>query len=212
MQIPFDDSLKLLLSVVAGSLIGIEREYSSKAAGFRTMTLICVGATIFTILSIKIGGSNADRIAANIISGIGFIGAGIIFKDSLSISGITTAAAIWATAALGMAIGSGYFLLAGEGLFLVLVVLLGFEIIQKRIDKFHQIRSYKIVLENINDESALLDILKELNLRYDKKREIKSKEDIVVFYTVYGSRIKNDQFNNFLLNQKLVKSFDWSFS
>jgi len=207
-----DDLIKLLLAMVAGSLIGIEREYSSKAAGFRTMTLICIGAALFTIVSIAIGGvNNPDRIAANVISGIGFIGAGIIFKDSLSISGITTAAAIWATAAIGMAIGSGHYLLAGEGLLLVLIVLVGFEIIQKRIDNFHQKRSYKIVLESIMDESELTDFLKELNLRYDKKREIKSKEEFIIFYTLYGSVAKNDSFNTFLLNHKLVISFDWSF-
>ena len=104
-------ALKLLTAVLVGGLIGIEREYSSKAAGFRSITLICIGSTLFTILSQHLGSNgNADRIAANIITGIGFIGAGVVFKDGFSVTGITTASSIWATAALGMAIGSGDYL------------------------------------------------------------------------------------------------------
>ncbi|MFM8473553.1 MAG: MgtC/SapB family protein, partial [Candidatus Kapaibacterium sp.] len=118
-----EDVVKLMLAVVVGGLIGLEREYSSKAAGFRSIVLICIGSTLFTMLSLQLGGAaNADRIAANIITGIGFIGAGVVFKDGVSITGITTASSIWATAALGMAIGGGHYLLALEGMMLVITV------------------------------------------------------------------------------------------
>ena len=102
-----ETALQLLFSFIIGTAIGIEREYRSKAAGLRTMIMICLGSTIFTELSMVIGNGSEDRIASNIITGIGFLGAGVIFKDGLSISGITTATTIWITAALGMAVGAG---------------------------------------------------------------------------------------------------------
>ena len=102
--------LKVVLSVLAGALLGLEREIRRKPAGFRTLALICLGATVFTICSYKMGGlNNADRIAANIITGVGFIGAGVIFRHNVSVSGITTAATIWVAAAIGMLIGIGYY-------------------------------------------------------------------------------------------------------
>ena len=85
---------QILVSLLIGLLIGGEREYHNKSAGLRTFILISFGACLCTILSIKIGGSSPDRIAANIITGIGFLGAGAIFKDENKVSGITTASTI----------------------------------------------------------------------------------------------------------------------
>ena len=100
--------IKIFASTIVGFLIGAEREYRSKSAGLRTFTLISLGSTIFTILSIKMGMDNShDRIAANIVTGIGFIGAGVIFKQEDRVNGLTTAAIIWVTSSLGMAIGYG---------------------------------------------------------------------------------------------------------
>src|SRR5215217_6741755 len=98
---------RFLLVIIVGGLIGAEREYRSKSAGFRTMILICLGSFLFTTFSILIGNSTNDRIASNIVTGIGFLGAGVIFKSDNRINGITTAATIWATAALGMGIADG---------------------------------------------------------------------------------------------------------
>src|ERR1700743_1463519 len=97
-----DEILKLALSAIIGCLVGLEREVRRKPAGFRTLSLICVGATIFTICSYKLGViDNRDRIAANIITGVGFLGAGVIFRNKDAVSGITTAATTWIAAALG---------------------------------------------------------------------------------------------------------------
>ena len=105
MTLPSDIVIKLVLAVLIGGAIGAEREYRSKSAGFRTLTLICLGSTILTIFSVIIGTpGNPDRIASNIATGIGFVGAGVIFKGDGSgskVSGITTAAMIWVTAGLG---------------------------------------------------------------------------------------------------------------
>ena len=89
--------VKLLLALVAGGLIGAEREFHDKTAGFRTITFICVGATLFTILSLEIGSEANDpgRIAASIVTGIGFIGAGVILRREGHVTGVTTASTIW---------------------------------------------------------------------------------------------------------------------
>jgi putative Mg2+ transporter-C (MgtC) family protein len=101
--------IRFLLALLCGAIIGAEREYRNKSAGFRTMILISLGACFFTFISQLIGGSNSpDRIASNIVSGIGFIGAGVIFKGDNTINGITTAATIWVVAAVGMGIGAGF--------------------------------------------------------------------------------------------------------
>src|SRR5476651_1057610 len=108
-----DEILKVALSAIVGSLVGLEREIRRKPAGFRTLALICVGATIFTICSYKLGVDvNRDRVAANIITGVGFLGAGVIFRNGDSVSGITTASTIWIAAALGMLIGIGEYWLS----------------------------------------------------------------------------------------------------
>src|SRR5215208_8052833 len=99
--------LRLALVILVGGLIGMEREYRSKSAGFRTMILICLGSFLFTTFSKFMSDASPDRIASNIVTGIGFLGAGVIFKSENRVNGITTAAAIWAVAALGMGIADG---------------------------------------------------------------------------------------------------------
>ena len=116
-----DDLLKLVLALLVGGLIGIERELHHKTAGFRTIILICTGATLFTMFSLKIDGTG--RVAANIVSGVGFIGAGVILHDATRITGLTTASTVWLSAALGMGIGSGEYVLMVTAAMLVLVVL-----------------------------------------------------------------------------------------
>ncbi|MGZ5135759.1 MAG: MgtC/SapB family protein, partial [Flavitalea sp.] len=101
--------LKITIAFFLGGIIGIEREYLNKAAGLRTLILICIGSCLFTIFSILIGVDSRDRIASNIVTGIGFLGAGVIFKEDNRVKGLTTAASIWVTAAIGMGIGSGYY-------------------------------------------------------------------------------------------------------
>ena len=131
---------RLLISFCIGTAIGFEREYRSKAAGLRTMIMICLGSTIFTELSILISPSSPDRIASTIVTGIGFLGAGVIFKDGLTVSGITTATTIWITAAMGMAVGMGQYFIAIFGLAGVLIVLAVFEKFQYLVEQLHQTR------------------------------------------------------------------------
>ena len=108
--------LKMLLSLVLGFAIGFERKMRYKEAGIRTHTIVCVGSCLYMIISmfvtLKFNTGDPGRIAAQIVSGIGFIGAGMIFNHKQVVHGLTTAAGIWATAAIGMAIGSGMWLVS----------------------------------------------------------------------------------------------------
>lgn len=131
--------LKVVVSCLAGALLGLEREFHHKAAGMRTLTLICVGSTLFTILSVEIGFPNSpDRVASNILTGVGFIGAGVIFKGAYSIDGITTAATIWIAAALGIAVGMSHYVLVAIALILVLMILQGLKLVEKKISGLSQ--------------------------------------------------------------------------
>ncbi|MCH7522510.1 MAG: MgtC/SapB family protein [Chloroflexi bacterium] len=112
---------RLVMAAGLGGLIGLERELRGYPAGIRTMALITMGAMLFTDISQLLGGD--DRIAAGIVTGIGFLGAGVIFREGYTVRGITTAATIWAAAAIGMAIGRELYLVAGLGTLIIFVVL-----------------------------------------------------------------------------------------
>lgn len=117
----------LIAAVFLGGAVGLEREIHGKAAGLRTNILICVGATLFTQLSISLAGTSGDpsRVAAQIVTGVGFIGAGTILRERGALTGLTSAATIWLVAAIGMAIGAGWVFEAAGVTLLVLLVLGG---------------------------------------------------------------------------------------
>jgi putative Mg2+ transporter-C (MgtC) family protein len=105
----FDFTLRLLLAAGLGAAIGLEREYRQKPAGLRTNILIAVGAALFTTVSLVVArqGGTPDRIAAQIVTGIGFLGGGAILRGGTTVHGMTTAATIWVNAAIGMTVGAG---------------------------------------------------------------------------------------------------------
>src|SRR5207244_11822656 len=126
MQVVADDLVKLLLALVLGGLIGWERELYDKPAGFRTNTLICVGSTLFTIFSLKVGiipGTDSARIASQIVSRIGFLGAGAIIRRGKAVLRLTTAATILFVGSLGSAIVAGYYELGSGGMRLAVAML-----------------------------------------------------------------------------------------
>ena len=122
-------AVRLLLAAVFGAAVGYERRSADKPAGLRTLSLVAVGAALFTIVS-SFGFDTADqsRVAAQIVTGVGFLGAGTIIRSGTGVSGLTTAATIWATAAIGMAVGSGLYIAAVGGTLLMLVILYVFAI------------------------------------------------------------------------------------
>jgi putative Mg2+ transporter-C (MgtC) family protein len=133
-----NDFLSIILATFLGAAIGLERELSGKAAGLRTNVLICLGAVVFTIMSIKIvdqtDGSVA-RIAAQIVTGVGFLGAGAIIQDRGGIHGLTTAATIWLVASIGMACGAHFYMLGIVTTFIALAVLIIPAKVEKMIKK-----------------------------------------------------------------------------
>jgi len=102
---------RLALAALLGGLIGLEREYRGYPAGVRTMALVCMGSTLFADTSGFFGGDGA-RVTAQIVSGIGFLGAGLIFREGYTVKGVTTAATIWTVAAVGIAIGAQAYIVA----------------------------------------------------------------------------------------------------
>src|SRR5512145_571895 len=151
MDIFTENLIKLGVAILVGGIIGAEREFRDKAAGFRTLILITVGSTLFTIFSMSMDpGFTRTRIAANIVTGIGFLGAGAIVREHGRIGGLTTAATIWLSAALGMGIGGGEILFVLLATGIVLVVLLVFPRLEQWIDHIRESRSYKIVVSTSN--------------------------------------------------------------
>jgi putative Mg2+ transporter-C (MgtC) family protein len=148
----------LLLAVVLGGSIGLEREIRGKAAGLRTNILICVGAALFTRLSIEIAGGVGDpaRITAQIVTGVGFIGAGTILHSRGHVSGLTSAATIWLVAAIGVAVGSGALLEATGTTLVVFLVLAVLGWLEKRLQRYGGVTH--VTLEIDDDPERLADI------------------------------------------------------
>jgi len=133
------DAGLILLSVVLGSMIGFEREAQGKSAGLRTHVLVCVGATLMSIISMKGFGAWEDglrdpgRMIGYLVAGIGFLGAGTILRDGLSIKGLTTAASLWATCMVGITVGSGLVLYAIFTTVIIVIILSQFSKIERSV-------------------------------------------------------------------------------
>jgi putative Mg2+ transporter-C (MgtC) family protein len=130
--------LRLIVALVLGALIGWERELQQMPAGFRTHALVSLGSAVFTVISghaFTGGAADPTRIAAQIVSGIGFLGGGAILRHGGSVRGLTTAASLWAVAAIGMAAGAGLFVLAVGGALLVIVTLELFQRLERFIKR-----------------------------------------------------------------------------
>lgn len=205
-----DQILKVLIALLMGLLLGLEREYKRKAAGMRTMTLICMSSTVFTILSAELGYPNsADRVASNILTGVGFIGAGVIFKGDYTIDGITTAASIWIAAAIGMAVGMSQYWLAAAALAGALLVLILLEFVERRIALVNDKRLYTIYFyEEKFPHIDVENILQEFQLKYKKMMIVRKENIIEVNYTVRGTRNKMEQLDNFLLTNTSIFQYE----
>lgn len=142
------DLFKVLLAVAVGGAIGLEREFRDKAAGFRTLIFICLGSTLFTMFSVSMAEAwdgDATRIASNVVAGVGFLGAGVILRDGGRVIGLTTAAAVWLVAALGMGIGAGEHALVLAVTAATVLILFAFPWIERWIDGIRDERIYEIV-------------------------------------------------------------------
>src|ERR1700748_3348720 len=152
------DLIKVGIAIFCGAVLGLERQYKNKTAGFRTIILICLGSTIFTMISQRAG----QGVNINLVTGVGFIGAGVIFKDNISVNGLTTAAVIWVAAAIGMANGSGNYLLALITTGLTIGVLLLFHLFENYLDRINHEKLLYVTFagDDYNDLLELEDIIR----------------------------------------------------
>ncbi|NLW44661.1 MAG: MgtC/SapB family protein [Syntrophomonadaceae bacterium] len=148
--------LKLILSCILGGMIGLERESLNRPAGLRTYTLVCMGSALAMVVSLEMyyqfqATVNADpgRIAAQVVSGIGFIGAGTIIREGPTIRGLTTAAGIWVVGCIGLAVGAGMYIPAVATSILVLFILIYFRRLEERVSRMRDYRGFSMIVEDI---------------------------------------------------------------
>src|SRR5215831_3643330 len=194
---------RFFLAALWGGLVGVEREYRSKSAGFRTMIMISIGACLFTMMSQWIGDkNNPDRIASNIVTGIGFLGAGVIFRGENRVNGITTAATIWAVAAVGMAIGAGYYQMAAYVSVLTLIVLAALPYLEDLIDQFNQYKEYTIECDfSVDKKEHYENLLKLHRLKHKLVNEAKQGSDLRFTWQAYGHAKNHKQFINVMMRE-----------
>jgi putative Mg2+ transporter-C (MgtC) family protein len=134
-----DDLISIVLAALLGAGIGLERELSGKAAGLRTNLLICLGASVFTIISREmaaVAGDSVTRIAAQVVTGVGFLGAGAIIQDRGGVHGLTTAATIWLVASIGVACGGQFYTLAIVSSLIAVLALIGLKKLSKTLESY----------------------------------------------------------------------------
>lgn len=183
--------LRLSLAFVMGAVLGGERGHKNRPAGLRTHVLVCLGAALATMTNLFITdtyGGDATRISAQVISGIGFLGAGTILVTKRNqVRGLTTAAGLWAVASLGIAIGAGFYLAAVVSFFFALFALHTLSKIDRRIINHSGRTSVYIELDRPTDLSNLVRMLRENNIRIDilDTTKVKDMENVSLAVTLY---------------------------
>jgi len=204
-DISSSDLIKVAMAVFCGAVLGLERQYKNKTAGFRTIILICLGSTIFTMISQRAG----QGVNINLVTGVGFIGAGVIFKDNISVNGLTTAAVIWVAAAIGMATGSGNYMLAIISTFVTLLVLILFHVFEMYLDRINHEKLLSLVFDNEDIENLQLveDIIKKHNLKFQKRLVNKKDGCLQAVIFVTGHKKHISKLDEKLLTMSQIKSF-----
>lgn len=207
-----ENLIKIGMAVLVGGIIGAEREYQDKAAGFRTIILITLGSTLFTIFSLLLDPENTQtRIAANIVTGIGFLGAGAIVREGGRVAGLTTASTIWLAAALGMGIGAGELYFVFVATVVTIFVLAVFPHFESRIDKIREARSYEITVgaddyEKIENIAALFQTL---SLRVIERHQAKNEKSIISAWKAVGSPSNHDKLVQAIIRDKGIKELNY---
>ncbi len=207
MTLNWEDVLKVVLAIIAGGLIGIEREFRDKAAGFRTLIVICVGATLFTMWSSPLAGQTDPRIAAGVVAGVGFLGAGVILREQGQVTGLTTASLIWLAAAVGMGIGGGFYLLSGVVVFLVLVVLWLFPLAEDVVKHIQDERTYEVVCHFGSPKCAEVEALfRASGQRVKRVHQVRSGDTLTTTWQVSGlPRTHDDVAQRLLADTELLE-------
>jgi putative Mg2+ transporter-C (MgtC) family protein len=207
------DSLSLCVALLLGALIGIERELSDKAAGLRTNILICVGSCLFMIVSKNFTGIvNADptRIAAQIVTGIGFIGAGAIMHEGEQVTGLTTAATIWVVAAIGMAVGVRDYTIGAFTTALTLFVQTLFPRLDAYVDELRQRHTFKISSDlDDNGLEQIKTIFRDADVKVLRRKLMKKAGLYYSEWYVSGPRLEQKNVVRMLLNNPHVRELTY---
>lgn len=204
--------IRFLLAALWGGIVGLEREFRSKSAGFRTIIMISIGACFFTIMSRVIGSpNNEDRIASNIVTGIGFLGAGVIFRGGENrVSGITTAATIWTVAAVGMGIGAGYYFAAACASILIIIVLAILPYVEEKVDQLSQTRTYIVQRTFVENAPQLYEaIMRQHTLMFKKTATVKQRDIITITWEVRGKERNHNEFCHTISKDENVQRFEY---
>ncbi len=206
-------SLSLLVAAALGAAIGLEREFSDKAAGLRTNIVICVGACLFMMVSRMFTGQpDADptRIAAQIVSGIGFLGAGAIMREGEQVTGLTTAATTWVVAAIGMAAGYGAYRVAAITTALVLVVQSLFPRLDALIEEMRQRHTFHITSDlDENDLEEIKTVFREAGVKVLRRKLMKRGGKYYSEWYVSGPRLEQKNVVRKLLANPNVKELTY---
>ncbi|MEL7626692.1 MAG: MgtC/SapB family protein [Anaerolineaceae bacterium] len=181
--IPLPDMfLRIGLSLVLGGIIGFERERDSQPAGLRTHMILVIGACLAMMLSINIAnaaGTDPNRLAAQVVSGIGFLGAGAILRSGFTVKGLTTATTLWTMAIVGLAVGAGYYLVSVFTTVMLMIVLSVLDVIEKRFVRINVIRN--IIIEVHDTKGIIRDVRRTLAriadqvITFSVQKSVKSK-------------------------------------
>jgi len=202
--------VRLIASIIAGAVIGFERELHDKPAGFRTNILICFGAALFTVMSVDMVGdaySDRARIAAQVVTGVGFLGAGTIVHFKGNVLGLTTAATIWAVASLGMAFGAGEYVIGIAGTALTAGVLFGLAFAEDWISSWRVTARFKIKLDpSLETTDIVRHLIKESKLSGRGWMITKVEEGLTLRFSVMGPAEQIEKFQTALVAHKQVHS------
>jgi putative Mg2+ transporter-C (MgtC) family protein len=197
----FELTVRLVLSIILGGIIGLERETINKPAGFRTHILVCLGSTIIMLVSLFIftefsGKADVDpgRIPAQVISGIGFLGAGTIIIEGANVKGLTTAASLWTVAAIGLAVGVGFYYGAILATFLILLTLITFNRLEAVILKKSYLQPLILTVKDVPGQLGKVgSCLGEMNISI-KDVKIENIEEGKLLITLMIQKISNLDF------------------
>lgn len=211
MELILDDLIKILLAIVVGGIIGIERELHYKVAGIRTLIFICVGSTLFTLLSTKLAG-DSGRITANIINGVGFLGAGVIMHEGGHVTGLTTAATIWLVSALGIGLGGGDIKLVLVVTVITLIVLSSFPILERWVCNFRgEEYTYELVFAFNQDKYKNLEkFFSESQLKIVKQQQSKENGCLRCSWQLTGSTSNHERLIQQLLLDPEIDEFRYT--